>query len=73
MLRSRSWVLFSPLACYWELRRIVVSTHSAEQAFLEWAYEDENVRVREGADSYLIENGKIVAQTIHYTVEQKQG
>jgi hypothetical protein len=28
--------------------------------------------VRDGADSYLIENGKIVAQTIHYTVEQKQ-
>jgi SnoaL-like domain len=40
-------------------------------AFLEWAYEDNNVRVRDGADSYLIENGKIVAQTIHYTVEQK--
>jgi hypothetical protein len=39
--------------------------------FLEWAYEDANVRVRDGADSYLIENGKIVAQTIHYTVEQK--
>jgi hypothetical protein len=31
-------------------------------------------RKRQGkgwADSYLIENGKIVAQTIHYTVEQK--
>jgi hypothetical protein len=42
-------------------------------AFLEWAYEDEDVRVRDGADSYLIENGKIVAQTIHYKVEQKQG
>jgi len=41
-------------------------------AFLEWAYEDENVRVRDGADSYLIENGKIVAQTIHYTVEKKE-
>ncbi len=41
-------------------------------AFLEWAYEDEEVRVRDGADSYLIEGGKIVAQTIHYTVEQKQ-
>jgi hypothetical protein len=41
------------------------------RAFLEWAYEDENVRVRDGADSYLIENGKIVAQTIHYTVEPK--
>jgi hypothetical protein len=39
--------------------------------FLEWAYEDDNVRVRDGADSYLIEGGKIVAQTIHYTVEQK--
>ena len=42
-------------------------------AFLEWAYEDANVRVKDGADSYLIEDGKIVAQTIHYTVEQKQG
>jgi hypothetical protein len=40
-------------------------------AFLEWAYEDANVRVRDGADPYLIEDGKIVAQTIHYTVEQK--
>ena len=40
-------------------------------AFLEWAYEDDKVRVRDGADSYLIEGGKIVAQTIHYTVEQK--
>ena len=42
-------------------------------AFLEWAYEDDSVRVRDGADSYLIEEGKIVAQTIHYTVEQKRG
>jgi len=40
-------------------------------AFLEWAYEDDTARVRDGADSYLIEDGKIVAQTIHYTVEQK--
>jgi hypothetical protein len=40
-------------------------------AFLEWAYEDDKVRVRDGADSYLIEGGKIIAQTIHYTVEQK--
>jgi SnoaL-like protein len=40
-------------------------------AFLEWAYEDATTRVRDGADSYLIEDGKIVAQTIHYTVEQK--
>ena len=40
-------------------------------AFLEWAYEDSAARVRDGADSYLIEDGKIVAQTIHYTVERK--
>jgi hypothetical protein len=40
-------------------------------AFLEWAYEDASVRVRDGADSYLIEGGKILAQTIHYTVEQE--
>jgi hypothetical protein len=40
-------------------------------AFLEWSYEDSQVRVRDGADSYLIENGKIIGQTIHYTVETK--
>jgi hypothetical protein len=40
-------------------------------AFLEWAYEDSGTQVRDGADSYLIEDGKIVAQTIHYTVEPK--
>jgi hypothetical protein len=27
-------------------------------AFLEWAYEDANVMVRDGADSFLIEDGK---------------
>jgi hypothetical protein len=37
-------------------------------AFLEWAYKDDSVRVRDGAGSYLIEGGKIVAQTIPYTV-----
>ncbi len=41
-------------------------------AFLEWPYEDASFRVRDSADSYLIEDGKIVAQTIHYTVEQKK-
>jgi SnoaL-like domain len=38
---------------------------------LEWAYEDATVSVRDGVDSYLIEDGKIVAQTIHYTLEPK--
>lgn len=36
---------------------------------LEWTYTDATVTVRDGVDSYLIERGKIVAQTIHYTLE----
>ena len=40
---------------------------------LEWTYEDSTVRVRDGVDSYVIENGKIVAQTIHYTLEPRAG
>lgn len=40
---------------------------------LEWTYEDDEVVVRDGVDSYLIEDGKIIGQTIHYTVEPKQG
>ena len=38
-------------------------------AFLEWTAELEHARVLDGADSFLIENGWIVARTIHYTVE----
>ncbi|TFV59332.1 nuclear transport factor 2 family protein [Geodermatophilus sp. DF01-2] len=38
-------------------------------AFLEWTAESQHARVRDGADSFLIEDGWIVAQTIHYTVE----
>jgi hypothetical protein len=38
---------------------------------LEWTYEDSTVQVRDGVDSYVIENGKIVAQTIHYTLEPR--
>jgi SnoaL-like protein len=50
-------------------------THTSVEgriAFLEWAYEDAATRVHDGADSYLIEDGKIVAQTIHYTVERNR-
>lgn len=38
-------------------------------AFLEWTAEGERARVRDGADSFLIEDGWSVAQTIHYTLE----
>lgn len=38
-------------------------------AFLEWTAEAAGARVRDGADSFVIEDGWIVIQTIHYTVE----
>jgi hypothetical protein len=40
-------------------------------AFLEWTAESGHACVRDGADSFLIEDGWIVAQTIHYTVQEK--
>lgn len=40
-----------------------------EIAFLEWTARAEKAEVEDGADSYLIRDGRIVAQTIHYTVK----
>ena len=40
-------------------------------AFLEWTADAERTHVRDGADSFVIEDGWIVAQTIHYTVETR--
>lgn len=37
-------------------------------AFLEWTAESGNGNVQDGVDTFLIREGKIVAQTIHYTV-----
>ncbi|MFE0588876.1 nuclear transport factor 2 family protein [Micromonospora echinospora] len=39
--------------------------------FLEWTAEATGFQVRDGADSFLVEDGWIVAQTIHYTVEPR--
>jgi hypothetical protein len=40
-----------------------------ELGFLEWtAQADNGARVEDGADSYLIRDGRICAMTIHYTV-----
>lgn len=41
-----------------------------EVGFLEWTARADHARVEDGADSYLIRGGKIIVQTIHYTVEQ---
>ena len=40
-----------------------------EMGFLEWSGRSASTLVDGGADSYLIRDGRIVAQTIHYTVK----
>ena len=69
-VRQLAWMLAEELP---EHRRFEYTHVAAEGriALLEWKYEDAEVRVQDGVDSYLIEHGKIVAQTIHYTVETK--
>jgi len=42
-------------------------------AFLEWVVDAGPYRIPDGADSYLIEDGLIRAQTIHYTVTDADG
>lgn len=42
-------------------------------AFLEWTADSAGAHVRDGADSFLIREGLIVAQTIHYTVVEGPG
>jgi hypothetical protein len=39
-----------------------------EVAFLEWRADARGAVVTDGADSFVVRDGKIVAQTIHYTV-----
>jgi hypothetical protein len=54
-----------PAAPYKYTNRVVADRF----AFLEWTARAAHSQVRDGADSFVIENGWIVAQTIHYTVE----
>lgn len=50
----------------WTYRTIMAE---GEMGFLEWTAEADNgARVEDGADSYLIRDGRIRAMTIHYTV-----
>ena len=39
-----------------------------EFAFLEWRAKNHSVEVTEGADSFVVRDGKIVFQSIHYKV-----
>lgn len=51
--------------CTYEYRTRLVE---GDVAFLEWTARADGARVDDGADSYVIRNGRIVVQTIHYTV-----
>lgn len=70
-VRQLAWMLADELPGHHAFQYTHVSTED-RVALLEWTYEDDRVRVQDGVDSYLIEGGKIVGQTIHYTVEAKE-
>jgi hypothetical protein len=53
--------------------RYVLRLVEGRMAYLEWRVGAGPARVPDGADSFLIENGKIQAQTIHYTVVDADG
>jgi hypothetical protein len=42
-----------------------------ELGMLEWTAHSEEYEVLDGVDSYLFRDGKIVGQTIHYTVTKR--
>jgi hypothetical protein len=69
-VRQLAWMLAEELP---EHRAFEYTYVAAEGrcALLEWTYEDSKTRIRDGVDSYLIEGGKIIGQTIHYTVETR--
>lgn len=41
--------------------------------FLQWSAESPAGRIDDGADSYVIRDGRIVAQTINYTIVRRGG
>jgi hypothetical protein len=48
----------------------VVRTVDGEVAFLVWTGHSPAGEVKDGSDTFVIRNGRIVAQTIHYTVDR---
>ena len=43
-----------------------VTLVAGEMAYLEWSVHRNGERIEDGADSFLIRDGQIIAQTIHY-------
>lgn len=55
--------------------RYTCKARNVEQnvGFPEWSAESDTNSVSDGADSYVIQDGHIRAQTIHYTLTPKHG
>src|SRR6476469_5614513 len=67
-VRQSAQLLLEQLPCIrYQYRTRMVD---GEMAFLEWTARCRVARVDDGADSFLIRNGRIVARTIHYTVRK---
>ena len=44
-----------------------------EIAYLEWGIDCDGVCIEDGVDTFIIRDGKIVAKTVHYTVDKTNG
>lgn len=66
-VRSSANILYQQLhhARYMYRTRLI----HGEMAFLEWTAENGDIAVKDGADSYQIRDGRILVQTIHYTLQ----
>src|SRR3954470_7301410 len=51
-----------------DYRHIIIE---GDYAFLEWTATAEDRIVGDGADGFVIKEGKIILQTIHYSVQKK--
>ncbi len=58
-----------PGARYEYLTRLV----DGDAAFLEWQATAEDVQVDDGADGFIVADGRIRVQTIHYTLRHRPG
>lgn len=67
--RAAKTLLKSLAGARLEVRHRVVY---GEYALIEWAGVDGNGQVIDGADSFVIRNGRIAAHTTHYTPENAQ-
>jgi hypothetical protein len=70
-MRAHCKLLYARLpAAHWHY---AVKQVEGKYALLEWSAHDETGAIDDGSDSFVVENGKIVAQTVHYTVRYADG